>query len=37
VAYIGDPAKATVENRELYELEAADVAAAIAEFLRIQL
>jgi creatinine amidohydrolase/Fe(II)-dependent formamide hydrolase-like protein len=37
LGYIGDPAKATSENGELYELEAADVSAAIAEFLRAKL
>lgn len=31
--HIGDPATATVENGELYELEAADMAAALAEYL----
>lgn len=34
LGYIGDPAKATSENGELYELEAADISAAIAESLR---
>jgi creatinine amidohydrolase len=32
--HMGDPAAATPENGELYELEAADAAVAIAEFLR---
>jgi creatinine amidohydrolase len=32
--HIGDPAKASPENGELYALEAADMAAALAAFLR---
>jgi creatinine amidohydrolase len=32
--HIGDPAKASPENGELYALEAADMAAALADFLR---
>ena len=32
--HIGDPAKASPENGEIYALEAADMAAALAEFLR---
>ena len=32
LGYIGDPSVATRENGELYELEALDIAAAIAEF-----
>jgi creatinine amidohydrolase len=32
--HIGDPAAATPENGELYALEAADMAAALADFLR---
>jgi uncharacterized protein (UPF0210 family) len=32
--HIGDPAAATVENATLYELEAADMAAALGEYLR---
>ncbi len=32
--HIGDPAKATPENGELYALEAADMADALADFLR---
>ena len=32
--HIGDPAVATPENGELYALEAADMAAALADFLR---
>ncbi|OFW57952.1 MAG: hypothetical protein A2133_07645 [Actinobacteria bacterium RBG_16_64_13] len=34
--HIGDPARAAAENGELYQLEAVDMAAAIAEFLRRQ-
>jgi creatinine amidohydrolase len=34
--HIGDPAAASIENGELYALEAADMAAAIAAFLRRQ-
>ena len=32
--YIGDPAQATADNGELYEYQAADIAAAIEQFLR---
>ena len=32
--HIGDPAKASRENGEIYALEAADMAAALADFLR---
>ena len=31
--YIGDPARATAENGELYEYQAADIAAAMKQFL----
>lgn len=34
LGHVGDPAKASVENGELYLLEAADMAAAIARFLK---